>query len=281
VFFGSNLTNVAGTLYFTTGTSVWRSDGTPAGTVPVGDFHPVSGQYSPNQLTAAGGRLFFAAKEPDGSDVKLWTTDGMHLEALRALDAFQSNQLTSAAGRLFFVANDLEHGRELWTSDGTVDGTQLVRDINPGPGSSSPSALSAAAGRLLLRACDAHGCRLWESNGTEAGTRPLADLDGLVPSTRVVTAGSLAFFAATDSAYGAELRAASLSAVACIGDCDDDGASTVDELLTMINIALGRTEVSLCLAGDANADGRITIDEILTAVNNALTGCPGRSAPRR
>ncbi|HXQ20365.1 MAG TPA: hypothetical protein VN812_01740 [Candidatus Acidoferrales bacterium] len=50
---------------------------------------------------------------------------------------------------------------------------------------------------------------------------------------------------------------------------------TVDEILTMVNIAFGNTPVTACDAGDANHDGQITVDEILTAVNNALTGCGG------
>jgi hypothetical protein len=61
----------------------------------------------------------------------------------------------------------------------------------------------------------------------------------------------------------------------CPGDCNDDHSVTVDELLTMVNIALGNTNVSTCPAGDANHDNEITVDEILTAVNNALTACPG------
>ncbi|MFQ5668193.1 MAG: hypothetical protein ACE5I7_17400 [Candidatus Binatia bacterium] len=60
----------------------------------------------------------------------------------------------------------------------------------------------------------------------------------------------------------------------CIGDCDGDGAVTIDELLVLVNNALGEVEAGVCGAGDANADGLITIDEILTAVNNALNGCP-------
>jgi hypothetical protein len=65
------------------------------------------------------------------------------------------------------------------------------------------------------------------------------------------------------------------SAVAvCIGDCNSDGSVTVDELLTMVNIALGNAPASDCTAGDASTDGQITVDEILTAVGNALNGCP-------
>jgi hypothetical protein len=62
---------------------------------------------------------------------------------------------------------------------------------------------------------------------------------------------------------------------ACVGDCKGDGQVTVDELLTMVNIALGNTAVTTCEAGDTNNDGHITVDEILTAVNNALNGCGG------
>lgn len=61
----------------------------------------------------------------------------------------------------------------------------------------------------------------------------------------------------------------------CIGDCDADGAVTIDEVLAMINIALGNAPVSHCTSGDANRSGQITIDEILAAVNNALNGCSG------
>ncbi len=61
--------------------------------------------------------------------------------------------------------------------------------------------------------------------------------------------------------------------LACAGDCNGDGQVTVDEILAMVNIALGNADVMGCSAGDANGDGQITVDEILTAVNNALNGC--------
>jgi hypothetical protein len=64
------------------------------------------------------------------------------------------------------------------------------------------------------------------------------------------------------------------AAAVCVGDCDEKGQVTVDEILTMVNIALGNTDLSSCSAGDANGDHQITVDEILTAVNNALNGCP-------
>jgi hypothetical protein len=60
---------------------------------------------------------------------------------------------------------------------------------------------------------------------------------------------------------------------ACTGDCNGDGEVTVNELITMVNIALGTANVSTCGAGDANGDGEITINEIIIGVNNALNGC--------
>lgn len=59
----------------------------------------------------------------------------------------------------------------------------------------------------------------------------------------------------------------------CVGDCNGDAQVTVNELITMVNIALGNSPVSACAAGDANGDGAITINEIIAAVNNALNGC--------
>lgn len=61
---------------------------------------------------------------------------------------------------------------------------------------------------------------------------------------------------------------------ACTGDCGGDGEVTVDELLVMVNIALGTSPLSNCPPGDANADGEVTIDEIVVAVNSALVACP-------
>ena len=59
----------------------------------------------------------------------------------------------------------------------------------------------------------------------------------------------------------------------CVGDCDGSQAVTVDEILTMVNIALGNTDVSSCGAGDGNDDGSVTVDEIISAMNHALNGC--------
>ena len=68
--------------------------------------------------------------------------------------------------------------------------------------------------------------------------------------------------------------APSIARAVCVGDCNGDGEVTVNELITMVNIALGTSPVSACMAGDANGDGEITVNEIVAGVNNALNGCP-------
>ena len=66
---------------------------------------------------------------------------------------------------------------------------------------------------------------------------------------------------------------------ACVGDCNHDGAVTVDELVTGINIVLGAVPLSTCATFDTAADGQVSVDEIVIAVNHALDGCPIAPTP--
>lgn len=72
-------------------------------------------------------------------------------------------------------------------------------------------------------------------------------------------------------AVGGASRCSAL--VVCTGDCDGDGAVTIDEVVRQILIGLGAAPAGDCSAGDGNGDGTITVDEVVSAVNNALTGC--------
>jgi hypothetical protein len=87
--------------------------------------------------------------------------------------------------------------------------------------------------------------------------------------TPTVTRTGTATASPTPTATPTETR----TPVPCVGDCDSGGIVTVDEVLTLVNIALGNAQVTACTAGDGNHDDEITVDEILAAVNKALNGC--------
>ena len=69
----------------------------------------------------------------------------------------------SVDDRLVFVADDGIHGPELWSTDGTPEGTGLVADLSPGPTGSAPEWLVAADGYLYFTADDGvNGRQLWQ-----------------------------------------------------------------------------------------------------------------------
>ena len=64
---------VDGTLFFAAttaaaGTELWRTDGTPAGTVPVADLRPGADFSAPTAFYAAGDTLYFQARGPEGTE---------------------------------------------------------------------------------------------------------------------------------------------------------------------------------------------------------------------
>jgi hypothetical protein len=60
----------------------------------------------------------------------------------------------------------------------------------------------------------------------------------------------------------------------CVGDCGNAGAVSVANVITMVNILLGNSQLAMCANGDANHNGIIEVSDIITAVNNLLNGCP-------
>lgn len=79
--------------------------------------------------------------------------------------------------KAFFAAVDDEHGEELWVTDGTKEGTHIVKDLNDGPSGSNPSYLGRFNDKVLFSADagDGSGQETYISDGTEEGTFLLAD----------------------------------------------------------------------------------------------------------
>jgi ELWxxDGT repeat protein len=110
---------------------------------------------------------------------------------------------------LYFQAYDGINGYELWKSDGTASGTVMVKDINSGSGSSSPSQLTAVGNTLYFRANDgANGDELWKSDGTVSGTMMVKDIDsgsGSSSPASLTAVGNTLYFQANDGNNGYEL----------------------------------------------------------------------------
>jgi ELWxxDGT repeat protein len=198
-------------------TQLWKTDGSDAGTVPVGGpFNSLANLlHRGAELIAWQGLLYFVAQSPQGQ-WSLWRSDGTPQGTLALTDLFDDDvsdsgrpALTGVGNRVYFMASDSTHGRELWSTDGTVAGTGMVKDIAPGPASSSPAWLTAAGGRLWFSAEDGvHGVELWQSDGTEAGTRLAQDIAPEVVSSsprNLTVAGGRLWFSATDGATGREV----------------------------------------------------------------------------
>ncbi|MCU0724694.1 MAG: hypothetical protein MUE73_02725 [Planctomycetes bacterium] len=209
-----------GNVYFTassstTGSELWRSDGTPGGTGLVRDINPGPPGANPARPTELNGALYFAAG--DGyRGVELWKTDGTAAGTEIVKEIFPGSAGGAAGPRrfgtlLYFVGTEPEHGAELWCSDGTADGTRLVKDICPGPGGGGIVAATfmEAGGIVYFTANDgATGTELWRSDGTAAGTFLTRDIwvgtsnSGVASLTAV---GSQVFFVAEDGTNGKEL----------------------------------------------------------------------------
>lgn len=181
---------INGILYFTAlhidyGFELWASDGTETGTHMLKDINPGFSFSNAAWLTPYDGMIYFAAD--DGVHGKeLWVTDGTESGTVMLKDINVQGGIDADAspvlyftlnGLLFFTADDGIHGRELWVTDGTVEGTELFLDIKPGTGSSNPLYFTEYNGQFYFTADDnTHGRELWVTDGTVAGTSLVTDI---------------------------------------------------------------------------------------------------------
>lgn len=87
------------------------------------------------------------------------------------------SSLADLGGKIVFAADDGAHGSELWISNGTAEGTTLLRDIQPGSGGSTPRNFTLLNDKLYFTATTLqYGDELWSTDGTAVGTTLVSDI---------------------------------------------------------------------------------------------------------
>lgn len=162
------------------GSELWLGPAVDGGAELV-DLNQGTAGSLPNELTASGGRFYFAATDVVAGR-ELWSSKGSAATTARLKDVHQgpasSNPqgLAAVAGGVFFFADDGLNGTEPWFSDGTPEGTLLLADVFPGAASSGGGSLVAAEDLAWFAADDGRrGLELWTSDGTAAGTSLVFD----------------------------------------------------------------------------------------------------------
>jgi ELWxxDGT repeat protein len=147
------------------GYELWKSDGTYDGTVMISDIYSGSNSSNPvnygmKEFTVYNNKLYFGARS-NFSD-NLYSTDGNSVTLVK--DGFDAETIIKFDNELFIRASDYNSfvGYELWKSNGTAEGTKLVKDIYQGYISSYPSNFFAYNNNLYFLADDGtHGNELW------------------------------------------------------------------------------------------------------------------------
>lgn len=190
------------------GEEPWISDGTLAGTIEidnlrVGDtsISTADGQGTvidtigsqPRDFFQSGETIYFTADDNE-SGRELWKFDLVQSSSTGAdlikdiyegsddsFDIDANAEFTQFGDEVYFAADDGITGVELWKTNGTIESTILVRNIDLNANSSNPKHLTVVNDEFLYFVADdgSHGRELWQSNGTWQGTNLFSDiLDG-------------------------------------------------------------------------------------------------------
>lgn len=179
--------NVNGSFYFLAyesnidssyGYSLWKSDGTTAGTVKL-----KTSNYTLWDLINVNDTVYFTSYDETYGN-ELWKSDGTIAGTVLVKDiqsGFGSSNisnLTKLNNSLYFLADDGNYGLEVWKTDGSSAGTFRITDINPSSNDYFISNLTNANDILYFVVNDQYGYpqQLWTSNGTSAGTVLLKDI---------------------------------------------------------------------------------------------------------
>lgn len=185
------------------------SDGTESGTSLVRDgLRAVGGESSYTGFGSIGDTYLFSGGEGSGSPIGIMKSDGTYAGTsllapgyMGGIDWNPSASLAMQVGSVSLFSMDgsgSNTGMELWKTDGTVQGTSLLKDIEPGEGSSYPligdefSVVLNNVGYFKARVNQEDA--LWRSDGTPAGTWMVKSLSGGSVSRLFIFGSSIYFF---------------------------------------------------------------------------------------
>lgn len=161
-------------------------------------------------LTSSTAVYFVGYEFPLGQ--QLYRIDGGALTRLTTFRFRESSdpvRLTSFGNKVLFNAWQDSTGVELWTTDGTPQGTQMVKDAAPGQQSLAVAAFSQWNGVAYFSAfLQGSGTELWRTDGTSNGTYMVKDIwpgpEGSNPGG-FFQFGNHLYFIARDSITGIEV----------------------------------------------------------------------------
>ena len=210
-----NITNCNGTLYFagnndTTGSELYTSDGTPAGTRRILNIAAGNQSSSPKNFTAVNGKVIFMANN-GVNGYEPWVTDGTSTGTKMLMDinpgaaGQNTDGFTVFGNKAYFAATDATHGTELWVTDGTTAGTKMLMDIDPTASSYPSTKMAVYNGKLYFSATTNSDRELWVTDGTIAGTQLVTDVNpngASGPDNFTIYNSKLYFTAFTDTSGG-------------------------------------------------------------------------------
>jgi ELWxxDGT repeat protein len=164
-------------------TGIYQSNGTSLGTELMSDFE-VSGSLgsNPSDFYGVGDSIYFDASSDNGSGVWKFSTSATAPKLIKNLSVNQEYSVASEfiafKKKVFFRGIEDTSGNELWSTDGTSQGTNLAFDYVSGSGGLGPNGMAVFKNKLYFAGVSSSaGIELFESDGSLAGTKILRDLN--------------------------------------------------------------------------------------------------------
>jgi ELWxxDGT repeat protein len=203
-----------------TGSELWTSDGTTAGTRRVLDIITGPNSSTPGNFVGLDASLIFTATPPGSQSAPaVWRTDGTAAGTVQVTPTCTSpncrslppTELVRLGNIVLFRMYDPARGTELWRTGGAADGSDTyMMELLPGAQGSTPAGFAVIGDAAVFAATTTTpGRELWITRGTPSTTSLLKDIwPGISSSlpTRFLSTGTRAyFFADAGDGEGTEL----------------------------------------------------------------------------